>query len=211
MAMNQKQSHYDNTKCQKTWSQKINRWRINNLPTGRPPQAGFTLLEVVIVMLVLSIIAGLTAPIFSQGLAATHTTAENLQTIEKLRYASERLAREIRQVNYNGAGYDITTMVSGNCPVSANCLVFTKNDTTTTTVTIGLTGNAMTLGYSTPALSATLTDEVSRLAFAYYDVSNAVTASAANVAYIEYTLTLQNPDTGGSFSQRTRVALREQS
>jgi MSHA biogenesis protein MshO len=157
---------------------------------------------VVMVILVLSIVAGLTAPIFSQGLAATHSTKENLQTIEKLRYASERLAREIRQVNYNGAGYDISSM-------TGTSLTFTKNDGSSTTVTINFSGSAVTLGYSSPALSATLTDEVSSLAFAYYDSSNAATASATNVAFIEYTLTLQNSVTGGSYSQRTRVALRE--
>jgi len=169
------------------------------------PQRGFTLLELVMVMLVLSIIAGLTAPIFSQGLAATRSTRENLQTIEKLRYASERLAREIRQINYNGAGYDISTMVTGNCPSSGNCLVFIKNDSASPTVSIGVTGSTLNLGYSSPALSATLTDEVSSLAFNYfYDPGGIVTS-------VEYTLTLQNPVTGASYSLRTRVALREKS
>lgn len=172
---------------------------------SRRPQGGFTLLELVMVMLVLSIIAGLTAPIFSQGLAATRSTRENLQSIEKLRYASERLAREIRQINYNGTGYDISTMVTGNCPSSGTCLVFTKNDSFPTTVSIGFTGSTVNLAYSSPALSATLTDEVSSLAFNYYYDPGGV------VTFVEYTLTLQNPVTGGRYSQRTRVALREKS
>lgn len=166
--------------------------------------AGFTLLELVMVMLVLSILAGLTAPIFSQGLAVTRTTTENLHTIEKLRYASERLAREIRQVNYNGTSYDISSMTVSN-------LAFVKNDSRATAVTINLSGFTVTLTYSAPALSAILTDDVSGLALAYYDASNAVTTNTANVTAIEFTLTLQNPVTGGSFSQRTRVALRERS
>ena len=177
------------------------------------PKTGFTLLELVMVMLVLSIIAGLTAPIFSQGLAATRITKENLQTMEKLRYASERLAREIRQVNYSMGSYDIPTMETV-CPSSGSCLVFTKNDSTTTVVTIGFTGSAVTLAYSSPAVSATLTDEVSSLVFAYYDAGNVKLTTlpdSTNVAFIEYTLTLKNPVTGGSFSQRTRVALREKS
>lgn len=177
--------------------------RLNG-PASHCAQAGFTLLEIIMVMLVLSVIAGLTAPIFSQGMAASRVTTENLQTIAKLRYASERLAREIRQVNYNGTAYDITSM-------TATSLVFTKNDSSSTTVSISFAGSAVTLAYSSPALSATLTDEVASLAFAYYDASGALTASAANVAFVEYTLTLQNPASGGNFSQRTRVALREQS
>ena len=43
--------------------------RLNG-PASHCAQAGFTLLEIIMVMLVLSVIAGLTAPIFSQGMAA---------------------------------------------------------------------------------------------------------------------------------------------
>jgi len=162
------------------------------------------MIETVMVIVLLGILAGLTAPIFSQGLTAARLTAENLQSMEKIRYASERMAREIRQVNHNGAEYDISSMTATN-------FTFVKNAATVTTVTIAYSGSTVSLGYSVPAATATLTDEVSSMSFSYYDAVGAVTFSKANVAFVEISLTLQNPDTGGVFMQRTRVALRDQS
>jgi prepilin-type N-terminal cleavage/methylation domain-containing protein len=164
---------------------------------------GFTLIEMVMVMVILGILAGLTAPIFSQGLTAARLTTENLHTLAKLRYATERLVREIRQVNYNGSGYDVTTM-------TASSLVFTKADTVNTTVSITSSGPNLTLAYGTPSVSGLLADEVSSINFAYYDANGAVTASSVDLAFVEINLTLQNPTTGGSYSQRTRAALRDQ-
>lgn len=165
---------------------------------------GFTLLEMVVVMVVLSIIAGLTAPIFSKGLTATRTISDNLQTIEKLRYAAERMAREIRQINHNGTSYDISSMTSST-------LTFTSAIDSTNTISISYSGSSVSMSYTSPALTGTLTDEVSGLSFAYFDATGASTASTTNVAFVEFTLTLQNPISGGSFTQRTRVALRDQS
>lgn len=164
---------------------------------------GFTLIEMVMVIVILGILAGLTAPIFSQGLTAARLTTENLHTLAKLRYATERLAREIRQINYNGSGYDVSTMTTSS-------LAFTKADTVNTTVSITSSGSNLTLAYGTPSASGLLSDEVSSLNFAYYDVNGAVTASSAALAFVEIDLTLQNPTTGGSYSQRTRIALRDQ-
>ncbi len=174
------------------------------MPVKTPLTPGFTMIEMVMVIVILGILAGLTAPIFSQGLTAARLTTENLNTLTKLRYTTERLAREIRQINYTGATYDITTM-------SATTLAFTKADPTSTGVTVSASGNNLTLAYSAPAISAILTDEVNGFGLIYYDASGAVTASAANVAFVEISLTLQNPTTGGSYSQRTRVALRDKS
>jgi hypothetical protein len=150
--------------------------------------------------------AGLTAPLFSQGIGAAQNTVQNLQTIEKLRHATERIGREIRHINYNSGtpGYDITTM-------TAPSLVFTKNDASSTVVTITFASPLITLGYSTPAAVSTLTDEVTAMSFAYYDSSGVVTAVVANVAAIEVTLSLQNSSTGANVTQRTRIALRDQS
>ena len=165
---------------------------------------GFTLIEMIMVLVIVGVLAASAAPIFSQGLTAARLTTENLRTLAKLRYATERLAREIRQVNYNAGAYDITTL-------SATSLVFAKNDALNPTVSISVSGANLVLGYSNPAVSAVLTDEISSFTLAYYDSFGAVTASNTNVAFIEITLALQNPTTGASFSQRTRVALRDQS
>ena len=158
----------------------------------------------VMVMVILGVLAGLTAPIFSQGLTAARLTTENLNTLAKLRFATERLAREIRQVNHNGSGYDVSVM-------SPTSLVFTKVDSLSGTVTVNASGGAITLAYSFPAVSGIITDEVSSFSIAYYDGDGVVTASNTDLAFVEINLTLQNPTTGGTYSQRTRVALRDQS
>ena len=106
-------------------------------------------------------------------------------------------------INHNGTSYDIT--------MGTNTLIFTKTDTTATNVSIALSGSEITLSCSTPAMSGTLTDEVSALDFVYYDSAGVVTASTSDVAFVEFTLTLTNPISGGDFTQRTRVALRDQS
>lgn len=175
-----------------------------NRNTPHIQYCGFTLLEMVVVILVLSILAGLTAPIFSRGLTATRTINDNLQTLEKLRYAAERMAREIRQINNNGAAYDISSMTSST-------LTFTSAIDPVNDVSISFTGSAVSMSYTTPALSGILTDEVSTMSFAYFDAAGVSTVNPADVAFVEFTLTLQNPVSGGSFTQRTRVALRDQS
>ncbi|MGD8940122.1 MAG: prepilin-type N-terminal cleavage/methylation domain-containing protein [Gammaproteobacteria bacterium] len=178
--------------------------QVNSSQAKVTTQQGFTLIEMVMVIVILGVLAALTAPIFSQGLTAARLTTENLSTLAKLRYATERLAREIRQVNNNGSGYDVSTMTPAN-------MVFTKVDSVSTIVSITVAGGDITLGYSSPAVTGTLTDEVSSASFVYYDSSGAVTANNVDLAFVEINLTLQNPVTGGSYSQRTRVALRDQS
>jgi prepilin-type N-terminal cleavage/methylation domain-containing protein len=165
-------------------------------------QTGFTMFEMVVSITILGIIAAVTAPMFSQGLGAAQSAVDNLHTLDKLRYATERLVREIRQVNYNGAAYDISTM-------TASAITFTKDDSAATQVSVTTGGGLLIMAYSTPAASGTLTDEVSGFSLAYYDSTGAVTASAANVVFVEITLTLTNTESGAVNTQRTRVGLRD--
>lgn len=167
------------------------------------PGSGFTLVELLLVVVLIGILAGLTAPIISQGLSASNMVRSNLHTLEKLRYASERLTREIRQIDHGAGGYNLGNM-------NANRITFVKNDSGIT-VDVRLAGSILTLGYSSPAVTATLSDEVSAFNLSYYDTAGAVTTSAANLAYVQISLTLQNPSTLAVYSQRTRVGLRDQS
>lgn len=162
-------------------------------------QRGFTLIEMVLAITVMSIVALVGAQILASGSASYSAATDSIDTFAKLRYAMTRMAAEIREANYNGTQYQFTTMAS-------NQLVFTKQDTTT--VTVATSGSNVTLGYSSPAVTATLTDQLSSLAFAYYQ-SDAQTAatSAANVAYVQVTLTLS--ESGTLYSRRQRIALRD--
>jgi len=59
-------------------------------------QRGFTLVELIIVIVLLAIVAGFSFQFVGIGAQMFATGAERLQTIEKSRFAIERLTREIR-------------------------------------------------------------------------------------------------------------------
>ncbi len=61
---------------------------------------GFTLIELVISTVVIGIMAMALSPLMLSSLNAYDNTLGNLVLLDKLRYATERLAREIRGVQY---------------------------------------------------------------------------------------------------------------
>lgn len=154
------------------------------------------------VIIVLSVLAALTAPMMLQGMQAYEGTHKSLRTLDKLRYATERLAREIRETNL-AAGAFVISMAT------APPLTFTKTDGVL--VTVSAAGSDLNLGYSSPVVGDVLTDEYSSLAFAYFDANGATATAATEVRYVEVTLTLTNPANGQNYSQRTRIALRDRS
>ncbi len=163
---------------------------------------GFTMVEAVVAILLMGILAMAAIPMISGGVEAYQTTTSQLVTLSKLRYATERIARELREVRRVPAtptNYDITTVPGAS-------VTFTKSDVAATQVTISTALPLVTLAYSTPAASATLSDQVSALAFRFLDINNTVTASAAQVAFVEITLALTVD--GVAMQQRTRVSLR---
>jgi prepilin-type N-terminal cleavage/methylation domain-containing protein len=164
-------------------------------------QRGFTLIEMIISLVVLSLLGAAAGYGLTGGVLAFSGNADTLHTLGKLRYASERMAREVREVRRNAvtpANYDITTM-------TGTSLAFTRSDGTAVT----LTGAPplLTLAYSTPAGTHTLSDEVGSMTFAYYQADGSTAATGtANIAFVEFELVLTR--NGNSYPQRTRVALR---
>ena len=76
------------------------------------------------------------------------------------------------------------------------------------TVTISNSGSNLTLGYSTPAVTANLSSQVSSFALAYQDIAGTATAATSAIRFVVITLTLTDPISGQVIPQRTRVALR---
>jgi MSHA biogenesis protein MshO len=168
---------------------------------ARKRQLGFTLIEMIISMVVLALLGAAAGYGLTGGALAFSGNADVLHTLGNLRYASERMAREVREIRRDPvtpASYDISTM-------TATTLAFTRSDGTAVT----LTGAPplLTLSYASPAGTYTLTDEVSSLSFAYYQADGSTAATGnTDVAFIEFDLVLTR--NGNNYPQRTRVALR---
>lgn len=165
-------------------------------------EKGFSLIELVAAMALLAVLAGLAVPFVSNGVRAYNDTTANLQTAGKLRYASERITRELRAISNTGGVYAISTPVN----ISGTSITFQKTDGTVVSIT-GSSPN-VNLAYDTLASGAyfVLSDELANILFNYYQADGVSQAnSAADVAYIEFELTLDN---GNTFRQRSRIALR---
>jgi prepilin-type N-terminal cleavage/methylation domain-containing protein len=169
-----------------------------------PASKGFTLMELVATLIVLGLMTSFAVPYLSNGVRAYNDTATALQTVSKLRYASERMARELREIRNVGGAFDITTPV--NAP--GNNITFFKWDgVQLTRVRISDTAPTLSLAYDTLASDAdfTLTDELTSVTFNYFQADGTQATGINNVVYIEFELILNN---GNSYSQRSRVALR---
>ncbi len=164
-------------------------------------QAGFTLLETVMALVVLGVLAAMAAPMMSNGARAYNDSTARVETLAQLRVASERIARELREVRGNPllpGNYEFDVMTAGS-------VRFVKLDGTR--VTISEAAPLATLAYDTPAGAWTLTDRVASLDFRYLQADGVTPATgSADVAFVEFELVLN--EGGHNFPQRGRVALR---
>ncbi len=169
---------------------------------------GMTLIEMVLAIVIVSIVLAATAPIIGNTFQSYVTTRSALDTTSKARLAVERIAREIRDVNFNvGAGaYQFTTMTPTNA-------TFTKTDGTT--VAIIAIGANLNLSYSTLLVAPPplLTNDLNALSLQYFqEDGTTTTTNPALVRFVEIGVTLNVPNTTGAVhTERTRVALRDKS
>ncbi len=147
---------------------------------------------------IMGIMAAVSWPVMDTSLRAYTELSETTETLGKLRYAMERIAREVRETDHNGSNFVIGTMAVGT-------LSFTKRDGTAVTLTSS--GANASLQYSSPSVTSTLTDQVNSLAFAYYQSDGSTLATSnSNISFVQISLTLE--EDGSTYPQRTRIALR---
>lgn len=181
---------------------------------------GFTLMEMVLVIVVIGILGSVITPVALASLRANAALLNVAVTVDKVRYASDRLTFEMRELNSgsittsNATSFAFTRIDYGAATTSR--IVTIDQTAPTIVVTGGISRNqcdgTVRLNYGTPviipAYTPILSDQMCSLAFVYYDQTGAVTTVPANIRYVEFTLTLQ-PNAGGlPYAQRTRVALR---
>lgn len=177
---------------------------------------GWTLVELIMVLVIMGVLAAFVGPVLLGALTAYRYTNASVATYTKMRYALERMAREVREVRRdpsNTADYDISTM-------SATSLVFKTNDNDSDSsnnnqVTITFGGSNVTLAYTVPSsISATLTDQVNsapalpcRTGFRYFQLDGSTVAtSKSDIAFVEVGLTLTEGT--NDYCNRIRVDLR---
>ncbi len=171
---------------------------------ARNQRRGFTLIELVIGISVLGLLAAVAAPYLSNGARAYNGTQAALYTVGNLRYTSERITRELRDIDNNGGVFAIATPVN----TSGNAITFTKADGVT--VSLSAVPPLLQISYDTLAAGAkfTLSDQLSSLTLSYYRSDGLPASTPADVAYIEFEVVLDN---GNRYAQRGRVALRNRS
>lgn len=165
---------------------------------------GFTLIEMIVVMIIISILGASMVPVLRQAVDAYSSVNSIATTLDKLRYASARLALEIRGMSSGS----LTAMASNG--LTFNVIDFVPA-AVTRTVTIDQSGSSLRLKYSNPSTGGyvpVLTDQLDSVAFSYYDQDGNATAVMANVRYVEYTIALRATASGPVYSETSRVSIR---
>jgi prepilin-type N-terminal cleavage/methylation domain-containing protein len=160
---------------------------------------GFSLVELIMVIVILGILAAFVGPVLFNAMRSYDQGQRGVQTQAKMRYAVERMSRELREIRRqvtDATLFDITSM-------TATSLAFFKTDSTP--VMIAAAGNQVNLAYST--VSAVLTDQLGSFSLQYYQPdASTVAATAASLAFVQISMTLSEGT--NLFSARVRVDLK---
>ncbi len=179
------------------------------------PQRGYTLVELVLVIALIGIMAGMLVPLAASAVRAHQTTQSRLVSQDMLRYAVERVARELREVSYdpaNGFALVGTFTVTPASQVTFTRRYYDHAGAASALATISLLQSGSDLGMSDsryPSVGTqVLCDQVAALQLTWLDeAGGALAAPTATTVYaVEITLTLNS--TGFGLSQSTRVQLR---
>ena len=183
---------------------------------------GFTLLEMVLVIIILGVLAAFIAPILTAAVESYDHTSRNIELTINMRYAMERMSREIRTTRRdpaNSANYDIPSIASSRkldvCRADGTRISIEK-PTGVSEVRLDYTTGFSSTCSALPGVPARtlVTGLAADADFALTYLQNDGTTPAtdtANLAFIAITMTLTGTATDGStptLQSVTRVDLR---
>lgn len=158
-----------------------------------PKSKGFTLIEIVITIVLVSIIAGIAAMIIVQGVRVYSSEQSRSDAHYQARVTVERMAREIRLIRSQTAG-DVPTM-------SAADMSFT--DINNNQVWFQLNAGTVRRSSDNGATWQTLANGVTALNFSYLQQDGVTAATALTLWYVVIDMTDQQGSE--SLQVRTRV------
>src|SRR5688500_15836741 len=133
---------------------------------------GFSLLELILVIAILGVLAAFVGPVVFNAMRSYDQMQRGAQTQAKMRYAIERMGREIREIRRQVTDATFPDVSS----MTANSLAFVKSNGTS--VAIGVAGNQINLAYST--VSAVLTDQLGSFSLSYFHTAGTTVAARAS-------------------------------
>jgi prepilin-type N-terminal cleavage/methylation domain-containing protein len=143
---------------------------------------GFTLLEVIIVIVVLGIVASITGPMIYTAAEASKTQGDLSTVLGQARTSMIRMSRDLRNIRSNSAT---------DLAIGASSLSMVEVDTSSVAYTLS--------GSDLLRNGQILAQGISNLAFSYYDSSGAVTAVSTSVRYIGFSFTATQNDVSDTY------------
>jgi MSHA biogenesis protein MshO len=175
---------------------------------------GATLIEVIVVIIISGILVVFIAPILTTAVDSYDRTSRNIEVLTKMRYAMERIAREIRSIRRDPLNVDTYDVVTGS--MTATKFEFCRPDGTRVTIDNTTLSTEIALGYTagftstctaSAATTRTLTDSVTLFSLTYRTITGAVAAGKTDVAYVDIALSITGTGTS-AYSSSMRVDMR---
>ncbi len=138
-----------------------------------PHLMGFTLIEMIMTIVILGLVGLVGSEILFQGSMSYFEARDYREAVQEVRYAVERMTREIRE-DIDNAAADITTFTSAN---------LTYNDTSSASVSFALNGTNLQRN------SLVLASNISALQFEYLKADGTTAAAASEVWKIRISMT----------------------
>ncbi len=170
---------------------------------------GFTLIELIIVIVLIGLLAAVGTSMISDSFETTYMLNSSASSSAKARNALERVERELREVKPvqpPGTGFDIPTLTTPK-------ISFTRLDGAIVTIDFDSASETLRLCSDSACTSPiTLADQVTGFTMTYSgiatDGSSIPNATSANVKFVDISMTVKDAKSGQVLAQTTRVALR---